>query len=67
MKKYPARLSVLALTLVFGLVQLLAIAAFCEIDIEKWKLHSGGELFTILYAVIFATITFRCIYIIFKS
>jgi uncharacterized membrane protein len=58
---------VLALTLVFGLVQLLAIAAFCENDSEKWKLHSGGELFTILYAVIFATVTSRCIYFTFKS
>jgi hypothetical protein len=53
LKKYPARLSVLALTLVFGLVQLLAIAAFSENDSDKWKLHSGGELITILYAVSF--------------
>ncbi|KAL6640301.1 hypothetical protein ACP70R_022150 [Stipagrostis hirtigluma subsp. patula] len=55
LKKYPARLSVLALTLVFGLVQLFAIAAFCEDDNEKWKLHSGGELFTILYAGLVAS------------
>ncbi|CAN6231517.1 unnamed protein product [Urochloa humidicola] len=55
LKKYPARLSVLALTLVFGLVQLLAIAAFCENDSEKWKLHSGGELFTVLYAGLVAS------------
>lgn len=54
MKKYPARLSALSLTLVFGLVQLLVIAAFSEKDPENWKLHSGGELFTILYAVIFS-------------
>jgi hypothetical protein len=43
----------LALTLAFGLVQFLAIAAFWENDIGKWRLHSGEELFTILYAVIF--------------
>ncbi|KAL6899075.1 hypothetical protein ACP4OV_005733 [Aristida adscensionis] len=55
LKKYPARLSVLALTLVFGLVQLLAIATFCENDNEKWKLHSSGELFTILYAGLVAS------------
>ncbi|KAK3154002.1 hypothetical protein QOZ80_2BG0184570 [Eleusine coracana subsp. coracana] len=55
LKKYPARLSVLALTLVFGLVQLLAIAVFCENDSEKWKLHSGGEFFTILYAGLVAS------------
>lgn len=55
LKKYPARLSVLALTLVFGLVQLLAIAAFCENDSDKWKLHSGGELFTVLYAGLVAS------------
>ncbi|XP_006647228.2 WAT1-related protein At3g18200-like [Oryza brachyantha] len=50
LKKYPARLSMLALTLTFGLVQFLAIAAFWENDIGKWRLHSGEELFTILYA-----------------
>ncbi|CAN6244182.1 unnamed protein product [Urochloa humidicola] len=55
LKKYPARLSVLALTLVFGLVQLLAIAAFCENDSENWNLHSGGELFTVLYAGLVAS------------
>lgn len=52
LKKYPARLSVLTLTIFFGLVQFLIIAAFTENDIDKWKIHSGMELFTILYAVI---------------
>lgn len=52
LKKYPARLSVLTLTIFFGLVQFLIIAAFTETDVDKWKIHSGMELFTILYAVI---------------
>ncbi|EEE56883.1 hypothetical protein OsJ_06528 [Oryza sativa Japonica Group] len=55
LKKYPARLSMLALTLAFGLVQFLAIAAFWENDIGKWRLHSGEELFTILYAGLVAS------------
>uniref|UniRef100_A0A0E0JZB4 WAT1-related protein n=1 Tax=Oryza punctata TaxID=4537 RepID=A0A0E0JZB4_ORYPU len=55
LKKYPARLSMLALTLTFGLVQFLAIAAFWENDIGKWRLHSGEELFTILYAGLVAS------------
>uniref|UniRef100_A0A0D9XBU4 WAT1-related protein n=1 Tax=Leersia perrieri TaxID=77586 RepID=A0A0D9XBU4_9ORYZ len=55
LKIYPARLSMLALTLTFGLVQLLAIAAFWENDIRKWRLHSGEELFTILYAGLVAS------------
>ncbi|XP_072984806.1 auxin-induced protein 5NG4-like [Typha latifolia] len=50
LKKYPARLSALTLTCAFGLIQFLIIAAFVENDIERWKLHSGGEVFTILYA-----------------
>ncbi|KAL5212277.1 hypothetical protein ABZP36_023124 [Zizania latifolia] len=55
LKKYPARLSVLTLSLAFGLVQLLAIAAFWENDTGKWKLHSKEELFTILYAGLVAS------------
>ncbi|XP_042436305.1 auxin-induced protein 5NG4-like isoform X1 [Zingiber officinale] len=50
LKKYPARLSVTTITCFFGLIQFLIIAAFAEKDIERWKVHSGGELFTILYA-----------------
>ena len=55
LKQYPARLSVIAFTVFFGLIQFLAIAAFTETDIERWKVHSGGELCTILYAVISQT------------
>lgn len=51
LKRYPARLSVLSLTCIFGLLQFLAIAAFTEEDLSRWKVRSGGELFTILYAV----------------
>ncbi|KAJ8476101.1 hypothetical protein OPV22_019828 [Ensete ventricosum] len=55
LKKYPARLSVTAVTCFFGLIQFLIIAAFGEKDIERWKVHSGGELFTILYAGLVAS------------
>lgn len=50
LKKYPAKLSFLTITLALGFIQLVAIAPFFESNIERWKLHSGGELFTILYA-----------------
>lgn len=50
LKKYPARLSVTSFTCFFGVIQFLIIAAFFETDLEHWKIHSGGELFTILYA-----------------
>ncbi|KAL6626603.1 hypothetical protein ACP70R_030329 [Stipagrostis hirtigluma subsp. patula] len=55
LKRYPARLSVLSLTCVFGLLQFLAIAIFTEEDLSKWKVHSGGELLTILYAGLVAS------------
>jgi hypothetical protein len=51
LKRYPARLSVLSLTCIFGLIQFVAIAIFTEEDLSRWKVSSGGELFTILYAV----------------
>ena len=51
LKKYPARLSVTSYTCFFGLIQFLIIAAFLERDPQAWIFHSGGELFTILYAV----------------
>jgi hypothetical protein len=51
LKRYPARLSVLSLTCIFGLLQFLVIAAFTEEDLSRWKVNSGSELFTILYAV----------------
>ncbi|XP_042450315.1 protein WALLS ARE THIN 1-like [Zingiber officinale] len=48
--KYPARLSVTSYTCFFGVIQFLIIAAFIERDADAWAFHSGGELFTILYA-----------------
>lgn len=51
LKKYPARLSVTSYTCFFGLIQFLVIAAFAERDPQAWMFHSGGEVFTILYAV----------------
>lgn len=51
LKKYPARLSVTSYTCFFGVLQFLVIAAFMEKDPQAWIFHSGGELFTILYAV----------------
>jgi drug/metabolite transporter (DMT)-like permease len=56
LKRYPARLSVISLTCVFGLLQFLVIAAFTEEDLSRWKVRSGGELFTILYAVSISTV-----------
>ena len=56
LKRYPARLSVISLTCVFGLLQFLVIAAFTEEDLSRWKVNSGGELFTILYAVSISTV-----------
>jgi drug/metabolite transporter (DMT)-like permease len=55
LKRYPARLSVISLTCVFGLFQFLVIAAFTEEDLSRWKVRSGGELFTILYAGLVAS------------
>ncbi|WOK94885.1 protein WALLS ARE THIN 1-like [Canna indica] len=50
LKKYPARLSVTSYTCFFGVIQFLIIAAFIERDADAWIFHSGGELFSILYA-----------------
>ncbi|ERM98048.1 hypothetical protein AMTRI_Chr07g26970 [Amborella trichopoda] len=50
LKKYPARLSVTSYTCFFGVLQFMVIAAFMERDFDAWTIHSGGELFTILYA-----------------
>ncbi|KAF0899025.1 hypothetical protein E2562_012714 [Oryza meyeriana var. granulata] len=55
LKRYPARLSVLSLTCIFGLLQFLVIAAFAEEDLSRWKVNSGSELFTILYAGLVAS------------
>ncbi|XP_057863501.1 auxin-induced protein 5NG4 [Cryptomeria japonica] len=55
LRKYPARLSVTSFTCFFGLIQFLVIACFFERDLDRWQMHSGGELFTILYAGIVAS------------
>jgi drug/metabolite transporter (DMT)-like permease len=51
LKKYPARLSVTSYTCFFGLLQFLLIALVAERNAQAWIFHSGGEAFTILYAV----------------
>lgn len=55
LKKYPARLSVTSYTCFFGLIQFVAIAAFVERDAQAWIFHTGGEVFTILYAGVVAS------------
>ena len=59
-KKYPAKLTLTSFTCFFGLIQFLIIAAFVETDIERWKIQSTEELFTILYAVILMTSLLLC-------
>lgn len=51
LKKYPARLSVTSYTCFFGIIQFIIIAAIAERDVEAWLFHSGGEIFSVLYAV----------------
>ncbi|KAK8939974.1 Protein WALLS ARE THIN 1 [Platanthera guangdongensis] len=55
LEQYPARLSLTTFSCFFGMIQLLCIAAFVETDIERWKIHSEGELFTIFYIGLVAT------------
>ncbi|KAK8940367.1 WAT1-related protein [Platanthera guangdongensis] len=55
LEQYPARLSLTSFSCFFGMIQLLCIAAFVETDIERWKIHSEGELFTIVYIGLVAT------------
>ncbi|KNA12074.1 hypothetical protein SOVF_128820 [Spinacia oleracea] len=55
LKKYPARLSVTSYTCFFGLIQFMVIAAIFERDFDAWKFHSGGEVFTIMYAGVVAS------------
>ncbi|GLU12956.1 hypothetical protein SLE2022_296090 [Rubroshorea leprosula] len=55
LKKYPAKLTLTSFTCFFGLIQFLVIAAFVETDLNNWKIQSGQELFTILYAGIVAS------------
>ncbi|XP_060206577.1 WAT1-related protein At3g18200 [Lycium barbarum] len=54
-KKYPAKLSLTSFTCFFGLIQFLAIAAFTERDPKKWLIHSGEEIYLILYAGIISS------------
>ena len=51
LKSYPARLSVTSYQCFFGVLQFLVIAAFMERDPQAWLVHSGGELFSVFYAV----------------
>lgn len=51
LKKYPARLSVTSYTCFFGIIQFVFIAAIAERDSQAWLFHSGGEIFSVLYAV----------------
>ena len=50
-RNYPAKLSLTSFTCFFGLIQFMVIAAFFERDPNKWKIKSGEEIFTIIYAV----------------
>ncbi|KAJ0939980.1 putative EamA domain-containing protein [Helianthus annuus] len=54
-KKYPAKLSLTCFTCFFGLIQFIVIAAVFERDPVKWKIKSGEEIFTILYAGIISS------------
>lgn len=51
LKNYPARLSVSSFTCFFGILQCSAIAGIVERESQAWQIHSGGEVFAILYAV----------------
>ncbi|OMO75241.1 Drug/metabolite transporter [Corchorus olitorius] len=55
LKKYPARLSVTSYTCFFGVIQFLIIAAFIERDPHAWLIHTGGEVFSVLYAGVVAS------------
>lgn len=66
-KRYPAKLTLTSFTCFFGLIQFLVIAAFVETDLEHWKIQSGEEIFTILYAVNTLLLSFSCNTIIWFS
>ncbi|XP_022752151.1 WAT1-related protein At3g53210 [Durio zibethinus] len=55
LKKYPARLSFVSYSCFFAVMQFGAIAACFERDSRSWQVHSGGEVFTILYAGLIAS------------
>ena len=58
LRNYPAKLSLTSFTCFFGLIQFLIIGAFVETNPELWKIQSGEELFTILYAVIHSKLNY---------
>ncbi|KMZ59899.1 Protein WALLS ARE THIN 1 [Zostera marina] len=49
LKKYPAKLTLTAYTCLFGSIQLAAISAITERDVEMWKIESRGVLLALLY------------------
>lgn len=51
LKKYPARLSFTSYSISFSILQFLSIAVYFEKDSQAWQIHSGGELFSIVYVV----------------
>ncbi|XP_050375724.1 protein WALLS ARE THIN 1-like [Argentina anserina] len=55
LKNYPARLSVSSFTCFFGILQCSAIAGIVERDSLSWEVHSGVEVFAILYAGVVAS------------
>ncbi|PQQ15560.1 putative protein phosphatase 2C 8 isoform X1 [Prunus yedoensis var. nudiflora] len=52
LKKYPVKLTLTSFTCFFGLIQFLVITVFVQTEFENWKIQSGEELFTILYATL---------------
>ncbi|KAG4179282.1 hypothetical protein ERO13_A10G097200v2 [Gossypium hirsutum] len=55
LKKYPARLSFVSYACFFAVLQFGAIAATIERDPRSWQVHSGSEVFTIIYAGLVAS------------
>lgn len=55
LKKYPAKLTLNAYTCLFASIQLAAISAFTERDIEMWKIKSKGEILALLYTGVVAS------------
>ncbi|KAK9948506.1 hypothetical protein M0R45_004078 [Rubus argutus] len=55
LKKYPACLSVSSFTCFFGILQCSAVAGIVERNSRAWQVHSGAELFAILYAGVVAS------------
>ncbi|KAE8674013.1 Auxin-induced protein 5NG4 [Hibiscus syriacus] len=55
LKEYPARLSFVSYTCFFAVMQFGAIAAAVEKDPLAWQVHSGSEVFTIVYTGLIAS------------